>query len=60
MHAPLWVPILVVTPAVLVGGLTLLFEHSLMPHLSALVSFPGALAGLIGGLLLSRPLRRNS
>lgn len=60
MHAPLWVPILVVTPAVLVGGLTLMFEHSLIPYLSALVSFPVALAGLIGGLILSRPLRRNS
>lgn len=60
MRAPIWVPILVATPAVLAGGLTLVSGGSLIPHLSALVSFPVGLAGLVGGLVMSRPLRRDS
>jgi hypothetical protein len=58
MHTPIWACALVATPAILVGGLTLFFGSSLLPHLSALVAFPIALAGLICGLVLARPLLR--
>ena len=58
MHAPIWSCALVAAPAVLVGGLTLFFGGSLFPHLSALVTFPVALAGLVCGLVLARPLLR--
>ena len=58
MHAPIWSCALVAAPAVLVGGLTLFFGGSLFPHLSALVAFPVALAGLVCGLVLARPLLR--
>lgn len=58
MHAPIWTCALVSTPAVLVGGLTLFFGSSLFPHLSALATFPVALAGLVCGLVLTRPLLR--
>ena len=58
MHTPIWACALVATPAILVGGLTLFFGSSLLPHLSALVAFPAALAGLICGLVLARPLLR--
>ena len=59
MFTPIWVCILVTAPAILVGGLTLLFENSLFPHLSVLVAFPAALAGLIGVLILARPMVRS-
>ncbi|TFD24238.1 hypothetical protein [Cryobacterium sp. TMS1-13-1] len=55
---PIWACILVASPAVLVGGLTLIFDNSLFPHLAALVTFPVAVAGLISGLIFSRPLAR--
>jgi hypothetical protein len=58
MLTPVWACILVASPAVLVGGLTLVFENSWFPHIAALVTFPLAVAGLIGGLVLARPLRR--
>lgn len=58
MHTPIWACILVAAPAILAGGLSLLFENSLFPQLSALVAFPVALAGLIGGIVLARPLLR--
>ncbi|TFD64398.1 hypothetical protein [Cryobacterium ruanii] len=58
MHTPIWACILVAAPAALVGGLSLLFENSLFPQLSALVAFPVALAGLISGIVLARPLLR--
>ncbi|MBG6212682.1 MAG: hypothetical protein LH475_00640 [Cryobacterium sp.] len=58
MDTPIWACILVLSPVVFVGGLTLLFGNSLRPHLSALVAFPVALAGLISGLILARPLLR--
>lgn len=58
MHTPVWACILVATPAILVGGLTLVFYNSYLPHLSALVTFPIGLAGLISGLILARPLLR--
>jgi len=57
MHTPIWACALVAAPAILVGGLSLLFENSLFPQLSALVAFPVALAGVICGLILARPLR---
>lgn len=58
MHTPIWACILVAAPAVLIGGLSFLFENSLFPQLSALVAFPVALAGLICGIVLARPLLR--
>ena len=58
MHAPIWTCSLIATPAVLVGGLTWFFGGSLLPYLSALAAFPIALAGLVCGLVLSRPLLR--
>ena len=58
MHTPIWACSLVAAPAVLAGGLSLLFENSLFPQLSALVAFPVALAGVIGGIVLARPLLR--
>lgn len=58
MRTPIWACILVASPAVLVGGLTLVFDNSLFPHLAALVTFPVAVAGLVCGLILARPLAR--
>lgn len=58
MYTPIWACILVAAPAILVGGLSLLFENSLFPQLSALVAFPVALAGVISGIVLARPLLR--
>ena len=58
MYTPVWACILVATPAILVGGLTLVFYNSYFPHLSALVAFPIEVAGLISGLILARPLLR--
>ena len=55
LHTPTWVCVLVATPAVLIGGLTVLSGNSLLPHLSALVGLPVGLAGLISGLMLARP-----
>ncbi|MBG6212681.1 hypothetical protein RCH23_001172 [Cryobacterium sp. CAN_C3] len=40
------------------AGKTLIFDNSYLPHLSALVTFPVAVAGLISGLTLARPLLR--
>jgi hypothetical protein len=59
MHTPTWVCILVATPAVLIGGLTVLAGDTSLPHLSALVGFPVGLAGLISGLMLARPFPRQ-
>jgi peptidoglycan/LPS O-acetylase OafA/YrhL len=59
MHTPVWACILVAVPAILVGGLTLVFYNSYFPHLSALVAFPIGVAGLISGLILARPLLRT-
>jgi len=58
MQAPTWVCVLVATPAILIGGLTVLSGESLFPHLSALVGFPVGVAGLISGLMLAKPLPR--
>ena len=58
MHTPVWACILVATPPILIGGLTLAFYNSYLPHLSALVAFPIGVAGLISGLILARPLLR--
>jgi hypothetical protein len=59
MLAPLWARILVAAPAVLIGTLSLMFENSLFPQLSALVTFPFALVGVVGVLVLARPLARG-
>lgn len=59
LHTPTWVCVLVATPAVLIGGLTVLSGNSLLPHLSALVGLPVGLAGLISGLMLARPFPRQ-
>jgi len=59
MHTPTWVCILVATPAVLIGGLTVLAGNTGLPHLSALVGFPVGVAGLISGLMLARPFPRQ-
>jgi len=59
LHTPTWVCVLVATPAVLIGGLTVLSGNSLLPHLSALVGLPVGVAGLISGLVLARPFPRQ-
>lgn len=55
MHTPTWVYVLVATPAVLIGGLTIFSGNTLLPHFSALVGLPVGIAGLISGLILARP-----
>lgn len=59
MLTPIWVCVLVAAPAILIGGLTLVFENSLLPHLSFLVAFPAAVTGVIGVLILARPMARS-
>lgn len=60
MLTPIWACILVASPALLVGGITLAIDNSLLPDLAAVVTFPVAVAGLICGLILARPLDRLS
>lgn len=55
---PRWVTACVAAPAVLVGGIALLMPYSLARHLVALVALPGAVAGMIGGLM-DRGYRRT-
>jgi len=59
LHTPTWVCVLVVAPAVLIGGLTIVAGNSLLPHFSALVGLPVGVAGLITGLMLARPFPRQ-
>lgn len=56
-HPP-WVTACVAAPAVLVGGIALVAPYSLLRHLVAAVALPGAVAGMIGGLL-DRGYRRT-
>ena len=49
-HPP-WVTACVAAPAVLVGAIALVAPYSLLRHLVAAVALPGALAGMICGLL---------
>lgn len=60
MHTPIWACVLLATPAVLIGGVTLLYGGSVFLELSLLVLFPVGLGGLISGLILARPLCRPS
>ena len=60
MRTPIWVCVLVATPAVLIGGFTLLYGGSVFLELSLLVILPVGLGGLISGLTLARPLRSRS
>ncbi|MGB9035704.1 MAG: hypothetical protein WCC45_14415 [Paeniglutamicibacter sp.] len=55
---PHWVTACVAAPAVLIGGVALVQPHSLLRHIVAAVALPGAVAGLIGGLL-DRGYRRT-
>jgi lipoprotein signal peptidase len=48
---PHWVTALVAAPAVVVGGVALVWPYSLLRHLVALLALPGAMAGMIGGLI---------
>jgi hypothetical protein len=56
MLAPLWACSRVASPAVLIGTLSLMFENSLLPQLSALVTLPIAVVGVVSVLILARPL----
>jgi hypothetical protein len=49
-HKPLWVPVCAAVPAVVIGGLSVLFPDSLFPHIGALIAIPAGLVGLAGGL----------
>jgi len=42
------------SPALLCGGLTLIYEDSWFPHLAAVLAYPLAVIGLIGGLWPAR------
>lgn len=48
---PHWVTAWVAAPAIVVGGVALLLPHSLLRQLGALLALPGAVAGMIGGLV---------
>lgn len=48
-HPP-WITVCVLTPAVLIGGLSFLMPLTLIPQAAALLALPAALAGLAGGL----------
>lgn len=47
---PRWVTVCVAAPAILIGGVALVWPHSLLRHIAAFVALPGAAAGIIGGL----------
>ncbi|WP_427007513.1 hypothetical protein [Pseudarthrobacter sp. H2] len=48
---PHWVTACVAAPAVVVGGVALVWPYSMLRHLVALVALPGAIAGIFGGLI---------
>lgn len=48
---PHWVTVCVAAPAVVVGGVALVWPYSLLRQLVALLALPGAIAGTVGGLL---------
>ncbi|MET3175963.1 UNVERIFIED_ORG: ABC-type xylose transport system permease subunit [Arthrobacter sp. UYCu721] len=55
---PHWVTAWVAAPAVVVGGIAFLWPTSGLRQLAALLALPGAIAGLIGGLV-DRGYRRT-
>jgi lipoprotein signal peptidase len=48
---PHWVTAWVAAPAVVVGGIALVWPHSNLRQLAALLALPGAVGGMIGGLV---------
>jgi hypothetical protein len=48
---PYWVTACVAAPALLVGLIALAWPYSLLRHIVAAVALPGAIAGIIGGLV---------
>ncbi|WP_307073343.1 DUF4190 domain-containing protein [Arthrobacter pascens] len=55
---PHWVTACVAAPAVVVGGVALVWPYSMLRQLVALLALPGAIAGTVGGLL-DRGYRRT-
>ncbi|WP_251045053.1 hypothetical protein [Arthrobacter sp. ISL-5] len=55
---PHWVTACVAAPAVLIGGVALVWPYSLLRHIVAVVALPGAIAGIIGGMV-DRGYRRT-
>ena len=55
---PHWVTVCVAAPAVVVGGVALVWPYSMLRQLVALLALPGAIAGTVGGLL-DRGYRRT-
>lgn len=55
---PHWVTACVAAPAVLIGGVALVWPYSLLRHIVAVVALPGAIAGIVGGLV-DRGYRRT-
>lgn len=55
---PHWVTACVAAPAVVVGGVALVWPYSMLRQLVALVALPGAIAGICGGLI-DRGYRRT-
>jgi hypothetical protein len=55
---PHWVTACVAAPAIFVGGIALMLPHSILRQLGALLALPGAVAGVIGGLV-DRGYRRT-
>jgi hypothetical protein len=55
---PHWVTACVAAPAIVVGGIALVSPHSMLRQLGALLALPGAVAGIIGGLI-DRGYRRT-
>ncbi|WP_155846703.1 hypothetical protein [Arthrobacter sp. 131MFCol6.1] len=51
---PLWVTVTVAVPAVVIGGLNLVVEDSLLPHIAALAAVPLGVVGVIGGVVGQR------
>jgi hypothetical protein len=55
---PHWVTACVAAPAIIVGGVALVWPYSGLRHLVALLALPGAIAGIIGGMV-DRGYRRT-
>lgn len=55
---PHWVTVCAAAPAIMVGGVALVWPYSLLRHIVAAVALPGAIAGTVGGLL-DRGYRRT-
>lgn len=55
---PHWVTACVAAPAIVVGGVALIWPHSMFRHLVALFALPGGMVGMVGGLV-DRGYRRT-